>query len=270
MSDPRFSRVPAAVAPRAPGIAPTWSSSDKDLVGTAMGPARLWYTLGHGIVNEVYYPRIDIPQIRDLGFHRRRRRRLLGGVKRLQGHRLDLPAPGIPLATVVHRHPRFTLTLRVCPDPNRDVLRLEVELRETRQGDPPCAPTCCSRRTWAAPAGTTGPGLPRTAGGGCWRRSRGLSRWPCWAWTKISATPWAPPRPATSAHPTGGRTSPATPHDLGLARGGARHVALIAALPQRATSPSACPPPRRPPRPWPCPASPNPSPGMGTAARRLG
>ena len=42
--------------------------SAKDIVGCALGPSRVWFTLGFGIVNEVYYPRIDIPQIRDLGF----------------------------------------------------------------------------------------------------------------------------------------------------------------------------------------------------------
>jgi glucoamylase len=123
--------VPSGHAPGAPGIAPTWTSSDKDLVGTALGPARLWYTLGHGIVNEVYYPRIDIPQIRDLGFIVADGAGFWVEVKRLQDYRLDAPAPGIPLATLTHRHPRFSLILRVCPDPNRDVLRLEVEL----QGD---------------------------------------------------------------------------------------------------------------------------------------
>ena len=38
-------------APGAPGIDPTWTSSDKDLVGTSLGPSRLWFTLGHGILN---------------------------------------------------------------------------------------------------------------------------------------------------------------------------------------------------------------------------
>ena len=38
------------------------------MVGCTLGPSRLWFTLGFGIVNEVYYPRVDTPQIRDLGF----------------------------------------------------------------------------------------------------------------------------------------------------------------------------------------------------------
>jgi glucoamylase len=53
----------------APGIAPTWSSSDKDFVTTALGSSRLWAAIGHGIVNEVYWPSTGQPQIRDLGFY---------------------------------------------------------------------------------------------------------------------------------------------------------------------------------------------------------
>ena len=55
-------------APGHPGIPPTWTSSAKDLVGGSLGPSRLWFTLGFGIVNEVYFPRTALPQIRDLGF----------------------------------------------------------------------------------------------------------------------------------------------------------------------------------------------------------
>ena len=53
-------------APGWPGIPPTWTSSAKDAVGCSLGPARLWFTIGYGILNEVYWPRVDTPQIRDL------------------------------------------------------------------------------------------------------------------------------------------------------------------------------------------------------------
>ncbi|MDE3217075.1 MAG: hypothetical protein KGO03_11775, partial [Gemmatimonadota bacterium] len=59
---------PASDAPGAPGITPTWSSSAKDIVGCSLGSSRVWFTMGFGILNEVYHPRVDIPQIRDLGF----------------------------------------------------------------------------------------------------------------------------------------------------------------------------------------------------------
>ncbi|MFQ6043106.1 MAG: glycoside hydrolase family 15 protein, partial [Candidatus Poribacteria bacterium] len=52
-----------------PGITPKWTSSSKEGVGTAYSTSsRVWFTVSHGILNEVYYPTIDRPQIRDLQF----------------------------------------------------------------------------------------------------------------------------------------------------------------------------------------------------------
>ena len=56
------------LAPGAPGSLPTWTSSAKDMVTTALGTSRVWVTLGHGIINEIYWPATGTPQIRDLGF----------------------------------------------------------------------------------------------------------------------------------------------------------------------------------------------------------
>jgi glucoamylase len=91
-------------APGSPGIAPTWTSSAKDIVGCAVGPSRLWFTLGFGIVNEVYYPRIDIPQIRDLGFIVADGLGFWVEVKRLENYSLRLLAPGTPAVEIVHSH----------------------------------------------------------------------------------------------------------------------------------------------------------------------
>src|SRR6185312_4543852 len=60
---------PVAGAFGAPGIEPRWTWSSKDGVGTADSDAsRAWFTISHGILNEVYYPTLDRPQIRDLQF----------------------------------------------------------------------------------------------------------------------------------------------------------------------------------------------------------
>jgi glucoamylase len=118
-------------APGAPGIHPTWTSSDKDLVGCALGAGRLWFTTGYGIVNEVYSPRIDLPQIRDLGFIVADGQGFWVEVKRLQSYRTVLPRAGIPALEIVHTHARFELRLRIAPDPQREVLLVDVSL----QGD---------------------------------------------------------------------------------------------------------------------------------------
>jgi len=55
-------------APGWPGIEPRWTSAAKSGVGTALSlNSRVWFTISHGILNEVYYPRVDQACTRDLG-----------------------------------------------------------------------------------------------------------------------------------------------------------------------------------------------------------
>jgi glucoamylase len=114
-------------APGWPGIAPTWTSSAKDMVTTALGPSRVWATLGYGIVNEVYWPSAGRPQIRDLGF-------IVAGrsewheVKRAARYQLSLPEPYIPLPRIVHEGEGYRLELEVSPDPLRDAIVIAFRL----------------------------------------------------------------------------------------------------------------------------------------------
>ncbi len=126
----------AEQAPGAPGMLPNWCDGAKQMVGTSLGPARVWFTVGQGILNEIYYPRVDIPQVRDLGIIVADGKGFWQEVKRLPECRLSCAAPGIPAVTIVHRHERFTLTQRLVPEPNRDVMLLEINL----QGDPALRP----------------------------------------------------------------------------------------------------------------------------------
>lgn len=111
----------------APGIAPTWCSSDKDFVTTALGTSRLWATVGHGIINEVYWPSTGEPQIRDLGFY------LVGegcwiDLKRVNTYDLHTPGAYLPALTITHQGRDYALKLEVLPDPRRDVLLVRFRL----------------------------------------------------------------------------------------------------------------------------------------------
>jgi len=134
---------PAGHAPGAPGISPTWTSSAKDIVGCALGQARLWFTIGFGIVNEVYYPRVDLPQIRDLGFIVAGPDGFWSEVKRNENYTLRLLAPGVPAVEIVHEHPRYTLRLRVTPDSRRDVLVVACHLEPVGDGGDLGLPLMC-------------------------------------------------------------------------------------------------------------------------------
>jgi glucoamylase len=119
---------PSGRAPASRWSNPVWASARKDLVGTALGASRLWFSVAQGIVSEVYYPRIDIPQLKDLGFIVADDQGFWRELRQLPGYTLEFVAPGIPALTVRHAHARFSFSLRICPDPRRDVLLLNIEL----------------------------------------------------------------------------------------------------------------------------------------------
>jgi hypothetical protein len=180
LSNPNEPNVRKGQAFGHPGIAPTWTSSAKDVVGCSLGPSRVWFTIGFGIVNEVYYPRVDLPQLRDVGFIVADGRGFWVEVKRLESYSVELLAPGTPAVKIVHRHERFTLTLRIVVDQDRDVLAIETTL----EGDPRVA-TVRDRRT-AARRNRTGQSSngtkarpPSFAWGqaGCFRARSGRRRW---------------------------------------------------------------------------------------------
>src|ERR1700680_4494386 len=59
---------PVRFAPGWPGIPPRWTSSAKTGAGTALNQhSRVWFTISHGILNEIYFPRVDQACTRDLG-----------------------------------------------------------------------------------------------------------------------------------------------------------------------------------------------------------
>jgi glucoamylase len=56
-------------APGAPGTPSDWVPGDKAGFGTShTTDSKVWYTLSRGTLNEVYYPRIDTPSLRDSQF----------------------------------------------------------------------------------------------------------------------------------------------------------------------------------------------------------
>ncbi len=55
--------------PGAPGATECWTCGSKVGVGTALGEASsVWFTLGRGVIEELYYPTADHPRSRDLIF----------------------------------------------------------------------------------------------------------------------------------------------------------------------------------------------------------
>jgi glucoamylase len=107
-------------APGWPGIAPKWTSSAKSGVGTALNAeSRVWFTLSHGIFNEIYYPRLDHACTRDLGLIVTDGRDFFSEEKRHARHEVKYLAEGVPAYqlsnTCLQGHYRIEKTIIASP-----------------------------------------------------------------------------------------------------------------------------------------------------------
>jgi len=113
------------LAPGAPGIPPRWTSSAKDAVGTALSfSSRVWFTLSHGIFNEIYYPRVDQACTRDLGLIVTDGKDFFSEEKRHAQTRIEPLAAGVPAFRVVNTCDcgRYRIEKEIFTDPWRDVV----------------------------------------------------------------------------------------------------------------------------------------------------
>ena len=127
-------------APGWPGIAPRWTSSAKEGVGTsASSQSRVWFTISHGILNEVYYPRIDQANTRDMEFLVADGDEYFSEEKRDTNRRIAPLEQGVPGYRLVNscKRGRYRMTKIVITDPERDVLlqRVHFEVGKDRVED---------------------------------------------------------------------------------------------------------------------------------------
>ena len=115
----------------APGMAPRWTSSVKDAVGTAYSAAsRVWFTCSHGILNEIYHPTIDHAQVRDMGFLITDGETFTHEEKRDLVTSFEYIHPQAQGIRYVNRDPagRYTLTKEIICDPHQPVVLTHILL----------------------------------------------------------------------------------------------------------------------------------------------
>jgi len=112
-------------APGWPGIEPRWTSSAKQGVGSSLSPgSRVSFTVAHGILNEIYYPRTDQACTRDMEMLVTGPDGFFSEEKRDTVHRVTMIAPGVPgyvLENTCDRG-RYRIQKEVITDPAREVL----------------------------------------------------------------------------------------------------------------------------------------------------
>lgn len=113
-----------SLAPGWPGITPRWTSSAKTGVGTALNQtSRVWFTLSHGIFDEIYYPREDQACTRDMGLIVTSGTDFFSEEKRHTQQQIETLARGVPAYKLTNTclQGKYQIVKEILTDPRRDV-----------------------------------------------------------------------------------------------------------------------------------------------------
>ncbi len=122
-------------APGWPGIPPRWTSSAKTGVGTALNrTSRVWFTTSHGILNEIYFPRVDSACTRDLGLIVTDGTSFFSEEKRSCRFEVAPVEPGVPAFRLINTEigERYRIEKEVFADPHRNVVLQKVKFADLR------------------------------------------------------------------------------------------------------------------------------------------
>jgi glucoamylase len=108
-----------------------WSTAAKNGFGTSntLG-SKVWFTLADGVMTEVFYPTIDMPNVQTLQFQV-----VIGGKTENEiddtVHRLELPNPGSLTFRQINRAKSgaYTITKTYITDPRRNTVLIDVDFK---------------------------------------------------------------------------------------------------------------------------------------------
>lgn len=117
------------LAPGSPGKDAQWTNAGKEAVGTSNTvESKVWFTLRGGVLDEVYYPTVDVANTRTLQF-------VVEGCRETSTeeggamHRLEVTDPQSLSFRQTSETETYTLTKTYTTDPERPVLLIDVEFR---------------------------------------------------------------------------------------------------------------------------------------------
>lgn len=127
-------------APGWPGTPPKWNSSKKTGVGVSLNPlSQVWFTISHGILNEIYYPRVDCACIRDMGLLVSDGKDFFSEEKRHTHTEVQYIESGVPAYRLINtcKKNRYRIEKEIIADPQRDTLlqHIKFEALQGKAGD---------------------------------------------------------------------------------------------------------------------------------------
>jgi glucoamylase len=112
-----------------PGQKPMWSSGAKTLAGTAASSrSRIWFTIGNGTINELYFPDVDQANTRSVRFLVTDGKNFFSDEQWDADHSVTWLAPGVPGCHIQSKCKagRYTIIKDIVTDPLRDTLMMRV------------------------------------------------------------------------------------------------------------------------------------------------
>jgi glucoamylase len=120
----------AAIPPGSPGIPGRWTSSAKSGVGKALDSlSRVSFTISHGIINEVYFPREDEACTRDIELIITDGKDFFSEEKRGTNHFTEMIGDGIPAYQITNEclQKKYIIKKEIITDPLRNTLLQKIE-----------------------------------------------------------------------------------------------------------------------------------------------
>lgn len=124
--------------PGAPGISARWTSSAKAGLGKSVNhSSNPIFTLSHGIVNEVYYPREDNACIRDMGLIVTDGKDFFSEEKRDCTHSIKWIKEGVPAFQITNKciKKKYSIEKEILTDPSRDTLLQKIKFSSTKKNE---------------------------------------------------------------------------------------------------------------------------------------
>jgi glucoamylase len=123
-------RKEISYAPGWPGIPSKWTSATKNGVGTAINNAsKVWFTMSHGIINEIYYPQVDQACTRDMELIVTDGHDFFSEEKRDTNHQVEYLAEGAPAFKLINtcKQGNYRIEKEVITDPHRDTFLQKIK-----------------------------------------------------------------------------------------------------------------------------------------------
>jgi glucoamylase len=127
----------AADAPGAPGVGSAWTTGNKQGLGTSTTvDSKVWYTIAQGVVTEVYFPQIDVPNVQDLQLIVSDGSTFIELERDATNHRVQLVDPQALTYRQINdaKSGKYRITRTLVTDPARPTLLMETRFQALAGG----------------------------------------------------------------------------------------------------------------------------------------